>query len=137
MKVRFLARLIPAVLTPLILASCHSGDPIGSGPPLPQWTTIASGSLDYLNSVWGSSASDVWSVGGSAGAGGTLHYNGTAWSIVPSGTTQTLYNVWGTSASDVWAVGGSSAATVMHYNGTAWSTALAGPTGVRFFATLR
>src|SRR3981081_3432605 len=109
MKVRFLARLIPAVLTPLILPSCHSGDPIGTGPPLPQWTTVSTGQLAYLSAVWGSSASDVWSVGGAGNAGVIIHYNGTAWannwSSTSLGTAWFLGGVWGASPSDVWAVG--------------------------------
>src|ERR1700693_1283451 len=104
MKVRFLARL--AVLTPLILPSCHSGDPISSPPPLPQWTVITSGSLDYLNAVWGSSASDVWSVGGANNYGIIIHYNGTSWTTswtsASIGTTWYLGGVWGTASTNVW-----------------------------------
>ena len=85
------------------------------------WSIVPSGTTNFLLSVWGTSASDVWAVGA---AGTILHYDGTTWSSVSSGTTQNLGSVWGTSASDVWAVGGSG--TILHYNGTTWSSGSSG-----------
>ena len=73
------------------------------------WSSVSSGTTQDLYSVWGTSASDVWAVGG----GGTiLHYNGTSWSSVSSGTTLSLYSVWGSSPSNVWAVG--DGGTILH-----------------------
>jgi hypothetical protein len=68
-----------------------------------------------LRAVWGTSPSNVWSVGN----GGTIvHYDGQQWSTVASGTTEDLTSVWGTSSSDVWAAGYS---TILHYAGSSWS----------------
>ena len=133
MKLRLLAGLMPAVLTPLILTSCHSGDPIGATPPGPTWTTVARGSLDYLDGIWGSSASDVWAVGGASNYGVILHYTGTSWttswSSVPLGTSWFVGAVWGTSPSDVWAVGATaSGGGSVHYDGTAWTVVPTGTT---------
>ena len=66
------------------------------------WSSMTSGTTERLRSIWGSSSSDVFAVGGS---GTILHYDGTAWSEMSSGTTEHLYNVWGSSSSDVFAVG--------------------------------
>ena len=90
----------------------------------PVWTAMSSGTTQYLNSVWGSSGSDVFAVGG---GGAIQHYNGTTWSSMTSGTTAWLYAVWGSSGSDVFAVGG--AGTILHYNGTTWSSMSSGTTG--------
>lgn len=78
-----------------------------------------------LFGVWGSSASDVWAVGGDTAAqtGALWHWNGSAWmdTALPNnlGTQVILYKVWGASARDVWAVG--SNGTTIHYDGQAWS----------------
>ena len=84
------------------------------------WSSVASGIIARLWSVWGISASDVWAVGDNKGT--ILHYNGTTWSSVGSGTNQALFSVWGISASDVWAVGDNATGTgtITHYNGTSW-----------------
>ncbi len=82
-----------------------------------------------LFGIWGSSANDVWAVGGardstSADQGGVLwHYDGTAWAEVdlsalrPQGVP-TLFKVWGRSSSDVYVVG--QRGIILHYDGTAW-----------------
>src|SRR3981081_3030545 len=109
MKLRLLAGLIPAVLTPLILTSCPSGDPLGTNPPSgPPWTSVQSGTTFPLNAVWGSSASDVWTLGGAGGLAAILHYNGTSWGpswASPSSATWYMFGIWGVSGSDVGAVG--------------------------------
>ncbi len=69
-----------------------------------------------LNGVWGSSASDVWAVGGQ---GTLLHYDGIAWNGLQSVTARDLFAIWGSAASDVWAVG--DAGTVLHFDGQSWS----------------
>jgi hypothetical protein len=73
------------------------------------WSSVASGTMELLEAVGGTSASDVWAVGL---FGTILHYNGTTWSSVSSGTTWDLGSIWGSSASDVWAVGGNG--TILH-----------------------
>jgi hypothetical protein len=66
-----------------------------------------------LFGIWGSSPSDVWTVGGniakSSAAAAMWHYDGTAWS--PAGLPKeakaklALYKVWGRSSSEVYVVG--------------------------------
>ncbi|MBI5479396.1 MAG: hypothetical protein HY906_11095 [Deltaproteobacteria bacterium] len=87
------------------------------------WSPMTSGTTQGLRGVWGSSATDVFAVGGS----GTIrHYNGSAGSPMTSGTTQLLFVVWGSSATDVFAVG--ELGTILHYNGRAWSPMASGTT---------
>ena len=62
--------------------------------------------------VWGSSARDVFAVGGD---GTILHYEGEAWGVQVSGTTVNLYGVWRGSPTDVFVVG--QAGTNLHYDG--------------------
>jgi len=78
---------------------------------------------EILNSVWGSSGSDVFAVGYN---GTIVHYDGSNWSTMNSGTTSDLTYVWGSSGSNVFAVGYNG--TIVHYDGTNWSTMNTGTT---------
>ena len=91
---------------------------------------MASPASDPLYGVWGSSANDVFAVGGDEGI--ILHYNGTAWTEMASPASDGLYEVWGSSTNDVFAVGVSISTRavyyiIYHYDGTAW-TEMASPT---------
>jgi hypothetical protein len=97
------------------------------------WTThpVTYGDSASCNGVWGTSASDVYAVGGDDAGGYVSHWNGTDWSAsFPINATDALADiqlvaVWGSSASDVFAVGGGilddSAGIILHYNGKQWS----------------
>lgn len=69
--------------------------------------------------VWGSSANDVYFVGG---GGKIAHFDGTNWGSPTSNTTGELRAVWASGPGDVWAAG----TTVVHYDGTSWSEKLTG-----------
>jgi hypothetical protein len=71
-----------------------------------------------LNSIWGSSAHDVWAVGS---GGVVLHFDGDRWSGFGSITTADLNAVWGSAADDVWAVGAHG--TIAHFDGASWAAA--------------
>lgn len=75
----------------------------------------------WLGAVWGTSASDVYAVGGD---GAILHYDGATWSPMASGTKEYLVAVRGTSPSDVVAAGGDG--TLVHFDGTAWQPLTSG-----------
>jgi hypothetical protein len=62
--------------------------------PLPQG--------QYLPSVWGSDANNVWAV---SDYGVILKWSGSSWDPQVSGTTKNLLAVWGSDANNVWAVG--------------------------------
>jgi len=73
-----------------------------------------------LRSVWGSSASDIFVVGGDPDPisdGGIYRYDGSSWTLTEIVGTD-LYSVWGAAADDVY-VGGDGG-KVLHYNGYSW-----------------
>ncbi len=81
-----------------------------------------------LFAVWGSSASDVYAVGGLREAGygsygNIAHYDGHVWTGAAD-LYQEFYGVWGSSASDVFAVGSEDAGfyigAALHYDGQNW-----------------
>ncbi|MEW6378143.1 MAG: hypothetical protein AB1611_00900 [bacterium] len=76
-----------------------------------------------LTGIWGSSAQDIFAVGGTTGQedGQTLiyHYNGAAWSIMNAPFSGCLLDVWGSGPGDVFAVG--IAGLVLHWNGISWT----------------
>ncbi len=106
------------------------------------WSTD---SVDYgnllgtvqLESIWGSSATDVWGAGYTSDVRDCLwHYDGVKWTrategtpiITGSGGSRIVGRVWGTAINDVWAIGGrinsgsqNSEPFVMHFNGNQWT----------------
>ena len=86
----------------------------------------------FLNGVAGTSASNVWAVGGYTNGhrGNSLieHWNGRSWKIVASGspgTSDLLNSVTASSARNAWAVGdythGKQTTLILHWNGRAWT----------------
>jgi hypothetical protein len=86
------------------------------------WDVYTLGFLDPLYGMWGSSADDVYAVGGLMGPA-MAQFNGAAWGTVADVPGGPLNDVWGSSATDVWAVG---AETIIHTGGGAWSDASGG-----------
>ncbi len=87
------------------------------------WSAEASGTTSLLYGVWGSSASNVWVVGGNSTV---LRWNGTAWSSANSGIDNFfVFDIWGT-GSDLWAVGGNG--RIWRWNGSSWSVQSSGTT---------
>jgi hypothetical protein len=66
------------------------------------------GGVGVLHEIWGSSSTDVFSVGDD---GIIVHYDGTAWTKTKP-TGKTLLGVWGSSSIDVFAVG--ETGTILH-----------------------
>ncbi len=90
-----------------------------AGQPL-EWSPTDSQSSGVLESIWGSSAADVWAVGAS-GAVRRWATGATKWTIVDVPTKQSLHGVWGSGPNDVWVVG--DAGVILHFDGTAWAEA--------------
>jgi len=108
------------------------------------WSPMDSGTVMDLQSVWGSSRSDIYAAGTTFSSyedpigGVLLHYDGSAWSdgpTLPGADAQIYSNVWGTSASDVYITGGAIygydwgsfpyvLGLIFHYDGASWSIAL-------------
>lgn len=80
----------------LALASGCGGDPGAPDAGPARWSVIASGLPEALMSVWGTSADDVWVVGGDVGAGPLVaHWDGGAWTRIATGTSGELWWVFG------------------------------------------
>jgi hypothetical protein len=98
---------------------------------LEQLNSGAEDSGKALHGSWGSSATDVFAVGGyefcfdSSAASCfsypiILHYTETGWAVMPPPEdTESLVGVWGSTANDVFAVG--KAGTILHYDGATWT----------------
>lgn len=81
------------------------------------WTAIDSQANVVLDAIWGSSASDVWVVGGA----GTVRHKTPSdgrWMPVEVPTTSNLHGVWGSGPNDIWFIG--DAGTILHYDGTSF-----------------
>jgi hypothetical protein len=78
----------------VVLSACFLGCP-DEPEPKAEWQLVASGQAAALLSVWGTSSTDVWAVGGDAldGSGPTvLHFDGEEWTRLPTGEAQG--NLW-------------------------------------------
>jgi hypothetical protein len=65
---------------------------------------------DWLQGIWGASASDVFA----AGSGGIQHYDGNTWSFQQLNGGDSLQGVWGSSSSDIFVV--SHQGSILHYS---------------------
>src|SRR4029077_10474552 len=83
-----------------------------------RWSSMSSGTPDWLKSVWGTGPDDVYAIS-SAPVGGNpvlvLHWDGTSWSRIYGGddasAPASAYNpasIWGSAADDILTVGGNS-----------------------------
>ena len=82
------------------------------------WQVVLSGQQATLLSVWGTSTSSVYAVGGPLGDGtptAMLRFDGTDWVDLVPGGTETLWWVHGSGSANVWAVG--EAGRVVRWNG--------------------
>jgi hypothetical protein len=139
----YLHKIFLIVSFGLLAISCNTtGPPIEDIPPGKSDYIWSIDSVDYgnlpgtiqLESIWGSSASDVWGANGDAPdvRDCLWHYDGVKWARATEGTPITeftgnkvVYSVWGTAQNNVWAFGrkinqGTLSAFIMHYNGSQW-----------------
>jgi hypothetical protein len=86
--------------------------------------SLASGQLQFLTAVMGSSPTEIWIVGGNLNTATTVTGDGTplSWKGLDHRPGSMLTDVW-TRGSDVWAVGGSGATNILHLrkgSGAGW-----------------
>ena len=94
-----------------------------------QWSPMETGTRYNFADVWGSSPTDIFTVGepGSRFTSSIFHYDGNTWSEQSKHAGARLTGIWGTSANDVFAVGFSPLGDLgfdgllLHYDGTTWS----------------
>lgn len=102
-----------APLAIAVLAACS-----GPGPDANtrEWQEVGRDLPAALLSVWGSTASDVYAVGGDAGDGPlVVHYDGTAWTRLQTGVRGNLWWVHGFADGPVFM--GGDGGTVVRYDG--------------------
>jgi len=128
----------------LLFVQCDTTEspPIDDVPPGKREYNWSIDSVDYgnlpsliqLESIWGSSTTDVWGANGDAPdvRDCLWHYDGMMWSRATEGTPITagngnivVYSVWGTAQNNVWAFGrkinqGTLSSFIMHFNGSQW-----------------
>ena len=123
--------IVSWLLVVLILSACQPIALTETSTQLPATTAVAATAASptaasplppvWLNTVWGSSGSDVYVVGNE---GRILHYDGIAWSPMESGTTNNLSAVWGNAADAVFVVGDDG--MILRYDGADWSPMVSG-----------
>jgi hypothetical protein len=102
---------IISLLMGLTLLGCGGGD---------SWQAVERNLPGALLSVWGSSADDVWVVGGDAGDGQgptVLHWDGTAFHRLATGQTGDLWWVFGFAGGPIF-MGGAGGHILKYDNGT-------------------
>ena len=138
--------LLPfAMLTALALAACPgttptpvTGDDGGSDGASDagagHWQTVLQKLDGTLLSVWGTSARDVYSVGGPHGNAGfqalVMHFDGTTWRRLDAGNTDTYWWVHGSGRADVWMTGENG--RISHWDGAAFKHYASGTTATIF-----
>jgi len=127
-------RALGAVMA-VLLAACgpksHSTPSQEAGPP--SWHVVLQDLEPTLLCAWGTSATDVFAVGGPLGNGGAtevLHYDGTSWTDLHAGGTDTFWWANGTSDGDVWFVGTSG--RIDHWDGTQLTSFTSGTTATLY-----
>lgn len=105
------------------LAGCSSSSsPEQQEAGAPSWHVVLQGLQSSLLCVWGTSPTDVFTVGGSLGNGNPatmLHYDGSTWKDLAPGSNETLWWTHGTTDKDVWAVGTNG--HIVHWDGAKFS----------------
>jgi hypothetical protein len=78
------------------------------------WTQVTSPTTTTLQTIWGTSASNVYA----AGAGVFLHYDGTTWALFPEQPPESLVvSIWGTGPNDLFVAGNEG---LHRWDGTRW-----------------
>jgi hypothetical protein len=125
-----------------LVAACSSssGTPNDAGADVasdadqpPSWQVALSGLDGALLSVWGSSPSDVYAVGGARGNGFptlVVHFDGTTWKRFSPGGMETYWWVYGASKNDVWMVGENGRIT--HWDGSSFVEHSSGTTATLY-----
>ncbi len=123
------------------VAACSSpntappaGDAGGDASTAPAWQVVLSNLDGTLLSMWGTSATNAFAVGGPLGNSPyqtlVVHFDGASWQRLAPGGTETYWWVNGTSADDVWMVG--EKGRITHYDGATFVEHTSGTTATLF-----
>ncbi len=99
------------------------------------WTTASPINSGTFIGIWGTTSSNLLTVGAdAAGAAGVAYrFNGSSWTSQSVGTTRVLTSAWGPSVSDLYVTGDQG--TMLRYNGTSWQTMSTGTTDLLWSMT--
>jgi len=137
MNGRLLVTLVACGLLTASLAGCgsDSGGTADATTGKQLWTVVQEKLPGALLSVWGTSSTDVWTVGArdkTAQKPMALHHDGTAWTQLDTGATGDLWWVFGPDANTVWMVG--SEGKILRYDRASKTfTALTSPTDATLY----
>ncbi|ETR68801.1 MAG: hypothetical protein OMM_04345 [Candidatus Magnetoglobus multicellularis str. Araruama] len=96
------------------------------------WTLMETLSAG-IQSIWGTSSTNIYAVGSESGQPAIFHYNGSEWSEMESGTSGELRNIHGNSADKIYA--SASNGSIYYYNGISWSQIKTGaPSSIGLYA---
>lgn len=102
-----------ALLAVHALSACSDDD---GDPPPAEWQLVHEDLDGALLSIWGTSESDVWSVGGDAGEGPVvLHWDGSSWQSPAAESDGDLWWVFGFGGGPVYA--GGAGGRILRYDG--------------------
>ena len=113
----------------------HSHDADAGGDASTQSWTVEAEHLDgALLSMWGTSPTNLYAVGGPRGNPGlktlVMHFDGAAWSRIDVAGTETFWWLHGTSATDMWLVGENG--RIARFDGTKLTELTSGTTATIF-----
>jgi hypothetical protein len=98
------------------------------------WQVVLQKLDGALLSVWGTSGTDVYAVGGPHGNAGfnalVMHFDGATWTRLDAGNTDTYWWVYGTGAKDVWMTGENG--RISHWDGATFKHYASGTTATIF-----
>ena len=94
-----------------------------------EWVELTNTTNDDLRDVWGTSANNIYAVGGHDTT--ILYYDGAHWTDLedhlPVTAIADTHGIWGSSSTNIFAVGGWSyygvpRGSILHHNGTVWQS---------------
>lgn len=92
----------------------------------PGWSVATTSAPQYLQYLWGSSASDVWATGYATTT--AYHWDGASWTAVSTSPVK-VNRLWGAAADDVWGTTTTpyqAGASMAHWDGHVWTTVATG-----------
>ena len=91
---RLVVKLLGVICVVAFCLACGSDS---DEPQTGDWTVVSTGLSAGLTSIWGTSPTDIWAVGGDPENSGNtvMHFDGSAWTSLPTGVSGDLWWVFG------------------------------------------
>ncbi len=122
----------PGGTNPVTINDAGPDAQVDAGPR--EWKVVLQKLDGALLSIWGSSATDVYAVGGPHGNAGfnalVMHFDGATWKRLDAANTDTYWWVYGIGPKDVWMTGENG--RISHWDGAAFKHYASGTTATIF-----